>query len=185
MCLSICYIPDWFFSPGISQACRRRHHRPQAAQCLPRDDCTGRVCETYLHWRPGLKGEIYIDYNPSRDFSRDDGAVFYISLPCGWTGSVLEVEGVWSGLEVLRRKPGKWFRLTRWSSRRRAWELASSSRKWPGSCNGVSHSKIARNRGSYYLRVICNKWRMTRSCAFSILLNTGKEHKRDWEGWHF
>lgn len=66
--------------------------------------------------------------------------------PAGRTGSVLEVECVRGGLEVLRRKPGKWLRLTRWSSRRRAWELASSSRKWPGSCNGVSRSKIAKNR---------------------------------------
>lgn len=40
--------------------------------------------------------------------------------PAGRTGSVLEVECVRGGLEVLRRKPGKWLRLTRWSSRRRA-----------------------------------------------------------------
>lgn len=72
MCLSICYILDLFFSPGISLACRRRHHRPQAAQRLPRGDCTGRVCEMYLYWRLGLKGEIGIDYNLSRDFNRDD-----------------------------------------------------------------------------------------------------------------
>lgn len=51
-----------------------------------------------------------------------------VPLPCrAW--SVLEVGGVQGGLEVLRRKPGKWLMLTRWSSRRRAWELASSSRK--------------------------------------------------------
>lgn len=64
---------------------------------------------------------------------------------CVGTGSVLEVECVWGGLEMLSFKPGKWLMLTLWSSRRRPWELASSSRKWPGSCNGVSCSKIARN----------------------------------------
>lgn len=76
-----------------------------------------------------------------------------ISLPCEWAWSVLEVEGVQGGLEVLRRKPGKWLMLTRWSSRRRAWELASSSRKWPGSWNGVSHSKIAGKP-----QRVCDRW---------------------------
>lgn len=43
-----------------------------------------------------------------------------IGRPAGRTGSVLGVECMWGGLGVLRRKPGKWLRLTRWSSRRRA-----------------------------------------------------------------
>lgn len=70
---------------------------------------------------------------------------------CDWTWSVLEVEGVQGGLEVLTRKPGKGVMLTRWSSRRRAWELASSSRKWPGSWYSRSRSETATNRHNYYV----------------------------------
>lgn len=73
------------------------------------------------------------------------------SLPCDWTWSVLEVEGVQGWLEVLTRKPGKGVMLTRWSSRRRAWELASSSRKWPGSWYSRSRSETATNRHNYYV----------------------------------
>lgn len=43
--------------PGTSRACRRRLHLPLARQRFPRDGCTGRVREEYLHWRLGLQGQ--------------------------------------------------------------------------------------------------------------------------------
>lgn len=63
--------------------------------------------------------------------------------PWGGAGSVLEVEGIWGGLQVLRCKPGKWLPLARCSSRRWAWQLASRSRKWPGSCDAAFCSEAA------------------------------------------
>lgn len=136
-----------FISPDILQACQKTHHRHQAAQLLLHG--TGKAC---LCWRPGLRGEM----GAVKIGAEISVATAEMGRPAGRTGSVLEVECVWGGLEVLRRKPGKWLRLTRWSSRRRAWELASSSRKWPGSCNGVSRSKIAKNRYSrLLLEVFC------------------------------
>lgn len=125
-----------FVSPDILQACQKTHHRPQAAQLLLHGTGKARLC-----WRPGLRGEMG-SVTIGAEISVETAEM---GRPAGRTGSVLEVECIWGGLEVLRRKPGKWLRLTRWSSRRRAWELASSSRKWPGSCKGVSRSKIAEN----------------------------------------
>lgn len=47
---------DFAILPDILQACRRRPHRPQDAQRLPRDDCRGRVFEVYLFQGMGLEG---------------------------------------------------------------------------------------------------------------------------------
>lgn len=114
-------------------------------------------------YREGVWGESVLEMvaerekptHISQDASRDteeSKECLITPSPFVGTWSALEVEGVWGGLEVLRRKPGKWLRLTRWSSSRRAWELASSSRKWLGSCDGVSHAEIARSKDK---KIIC------------------------------
>ena len=49
----------------------------------------------FLCWTSGLGGEISINQDVSSDTEGDDtNATPHISLPCGGTWSVLEVEGV-------------------------------------------------------------------------------------------